>query len=82
MVMVTLTVTVTVMVSRSASATGTMDGRHQVAGGAKWVENDNDAEMGTNVGAVEGEMLSNYFVRWVYLCRYPTVSSHPRKLTS
>ncbi len=46
------------------------------------MENDNDAEMGTNVGVVEGQFVSVYFVRWVYLFRYPTAHSSPRKLTS
>ena len=45
---------------------------------AKIVDNDNNEEMGTNVGAVKEEFLFSY---WVYLFRYPTASSHPRKLT-
>ncbi len=43
------------------------------------VENDNDAEMGINVGGVEGKCVSSYFVRQVYLFRYPTALSRPRK---
>ena len=42
------------------------------------VENDNDAETGTNMGRVKGEFLYSYlFVRWVYVFRYPTMHSHP-----
>jgi hypothetical protein len=42
------------------------------------VENDNDAESGTNMGRVKGEFLYSYlFVRWVYVFRYPTMHSHP-----
>ena len=46
------------------------------------VENDNDADTGTNVGRVKGEFLFSYFVRQVYVFRYPTVHSHPCKLPS
>jgi len=48
---------------------------------AEMVENDNDAEMGTHAGAVEEELLSSYFVRRVYLFRYPTACFRPRKYT-
>jgi hypothetical protein len=41
------------------------------------VENDNDAEMGTIVGRVQGDFLYSYFVRRVYVFRYPTAHSHP-----
>ena len=43
------------------------------------VENDNDADMGTNTGRVQGEFLftPSYFVRQVYVFRYPTAHSHP-----
>jgi len=46
------------------------------------VENDNDEEIGTNVGAVKGDFLPSYFIRQVYLLRYPTAHSCPCKLTS
>ncbi len=46
---------------------------------AEMVENDNDKEMGTNVGTVKGEFLSSYFVRQVYLFRYPTARSRTQK---
>ena len=46
------------------------------------VENDNDADTGTNTGRVKGGILYSYFVRRVYEFRYPTVHSHPCKLTS
>ncbi len=46
------------------------------------VENDNDADTGTNVGRVKGECLCSYFVRQVCVFRYPTAHSHPCKLTS
>ncbi len=47
------------------------------------VENDNDADTGTNTGRVKGEFLYSYsFVRRLYLFRYPTAHSHPCKLTS
>jgi hypothetical protein len=47
----------------------------------KMLENDNDADMGTNAGRVKGEFLFSYFVRQVYVFRYPTAHSHPCKLT-
>ena len=31
------------------------------------MENDNDAEMGTNMGMVKGEFVSIYFVGW-FIC--------------
>ena len=46
------------------------------------VENDNDADTGTNAGRVKGEFLYSYFVGRVYVFRYPTAYSHPCKLTS
>jgi len=46
------------------------------------VDNDNNEEMGTNVGAVKVEFLFSYFLlRRVYLFRYHTARSHPCKLT-
>jgi hypothetical protein len=45
------------------------------------VENDNDADTGTNAGRVKGKFLYSYFVRRVYVFRYPTAHSHPCKLT-
>ena len=48
----------------------------------KKVENDNDADTGTNVGRVKGEFLFSYFVRWVYVFRYPAARSHPCKFTN
>ena len=45
------------------------------------VENDNDADTGTNAGRVKGEFSYSYFVRQVYVFRYPTAHSHPCKLT-
>ncbi len=46
------------------------------------VENENDADTGTNEGRVKGEFSYSYFVRRVYVFRYPTAHSHPCKLTS
>ena len=46
------------------------------------VENDNDADTGTNTGRLKGEFLFSYFARQVYVFRYPTAHSHPCKLTS
>jgi hypothetical protein len=46
------------------------------------VENDDDADTGTNTGRVKGGFLYSYFVWWVYVFRYPTAHSHPCKLTS
>ena len=46
------------------------------------VENDNDVDTGTNAGRVKGEFLFSYFVRQVYVFRYPTVQSNPCNLTS
>ncbi len=46
------------------------------------VENDNDADMGTNAGRIKREFLYSYFVRRVYVFRYPTAHSYPCKLTS
>jgi hypothetical protein len=71
-----------VSASEFVSASAKVDGKHQAAVRRKWVENDNDAEMGTNVGEVEGQFVFSYFVRWVYLFRYPTARSRPHKLTS
>ena len=34
------------------------------------VENDNDADMGTNAGRIKREFLYSYFVRRVYVFRY------------
>ena len=44
------------------------------------VENDNDTDKGTNMGRVK--VFYSYFVRWVYVFRYPTAHSCPCKLTS
>ena len=46
------------------------------------MENDNDADTGTNVGKVQGGFLFSYFVRRVYVFRYPIARSRPCKLTS
>ena len=46
------------------------------------VENDNDADTGANVGRVMGKFVYSYFVRWIYVFRYPTAHSCPCKLTS
>jgi hypothetical protein len=46
------------------------------------VENDNNADTGTNTGRVKGEFSYSYFVRQVYVFRYPTAHSHPCKLTN
>ena len=46
------------------------------------VENDNDADMGTNAGRVKGGFLFSYFVRKVFVFRYPTVQSYPSNLMS
>jgi hypothetical protein len=35
------------------------------------MENDNDADTGTNMDRVKGEFLYSYFVRRVYVFRYP-----------
>jgi hypothetical protein len=48
----------------------------------KMVENDNDADTGANVGSVMGDFVYSYFVRWIYVFRYPTAHSRPCKLTS
>ena len=48
----------------------------------KMVGNDNDVNRGTSTGRVKGGFLYSYFVRWVYVFRYPTAYSHPCKLTS
>ena len=45
----------------------------------KMVENDNGADTGTNAGRVKGEFLFSYFVRQVYVFRYPTAHAHPWK---
>ncbi len=41
------------------------------------VENDNDADTGTNAGRGKGGFLFSYFVRQVNVFRYPTAHSHP-----
>ena len=46
------------------------------------VKNDNDADARINAGRVKGEFLYSYFVRQVYVFRYPTAHSNPCKLTS
>ena len=46
------------------------------------VENDNDVNTKTNASRVKGKFLYSYFVRRVYVFRYPTAHSHPCKLTS
>ena len=46
------------------------------------VENDNDANMGTNTGRVKGGFLFSYFVRQVFVFRYPTMQSYPCNLMS
>jgi hypothetical protein len=43
-------------------------------------ENDNDADTGTNTGRAKGGFLNSYFVRQVYVFRYPTAHSHPCKV--
>ena len=40
------------------------------------VENDNDADKGTNAGKEKGKILYSYFVRRVYVFRYTTAHSH------
>jgi hypothetical protein len=44
---------------------------------AEMVENDNDAEMGTNMGMVKGELLSSYFGgRFIFLGTLQRVPAH------
>ena len=76
-----VTVTVTVTASASASVFATVDGKHQVAVLKKWWRMIMMRKWETNVGAVEGEFVSGYFVRQVNLLRYPTALSRPHKLT-
>ena len=45
------------------------------------VENDNGADTGTDVCWVKGENVLSYFVRQIYVFRYPAAHSHPFKLT-
>ncbi len=35
------------------------------------VENDNDVDTGTNTGRVKGDFFYSFFVRRVYVFRYP-----------
>jgi hypothetical protein len=54
-----------------------MAGIRQLAGirrlvATEAVENDNDADTGTNMGRVKGECFYNYFGRRVTLQRIPT----------